>query len=211
MGLPQSGLGWIVRHGDEVESGLGGFSTCIFRSAFGVFFLSVQVGREEGCCVDIGVEVVVVVGRLGLRRSPCCLLGAVVWLSEVGSGDWWVFSPFSLFGVDWVPGLLGSASGVRWAWVVPVGAASSPVLLVGGGLTLGMVDAEEFDALYAAALEDGGEEDVREAFFERGGFITADDRRSVMAALGLKWVKTSKYRSMIVRVELGGGSATSDR
>ncbi|CAA0831125.1 Unknown protein [Striga hermonthica] len=118
MGLPQSGLGWLVGHGDEVGFGLEWW---------------------RGCCIDVGVEVVVVVGRLGLRRSPCCLSGAVVWLLEMGSVCRWVFSRFFLFRVDWGSGFPGLASGVRRTWFVPAGAACSPVLLVDGGLTLVMV------------------------------------------------------------------------
>nr|GMD13997.1 calmodulin-like protein 3 [Ipomoea batatas] len=77
----------------------------------------------------------------------------------------------------------------------------------------GHVDMEEFGALYEALLDErgvgGDEEDMREAFnvFDQNsdGFITVEELRSVLVAMGLKQGRTvDDCKNMIAKVDVDG-------
>lgn len=77
----------------------------------------------------------------------------------------------------------------------------------------GCVDIDEFEALYRYIMEDeereGEDDDIQEAFnvFDqnRDGFITAEELRVVLAAMGLKQGGTTEdCRKMITTVDLDG-------
>lgn len=76
----------------------------------------------------------------------------------------------------------------------------------------GCVDIDEFGALYRSIMDERDEEeeeDMKEAFkvFDQNGdgFITVDELRSVLAALGLKQGRTLEdCKSMIMKVDVDG-------